>query len=177
METGMLAIRKFIKNSKGATAIEYGLIAALIAVAAIAAMKGLGTKLTTTFNNGGGPHGFAALFRFDDGRGAKATAPHRALAVSYSRPIARNFARRSRRSVAASRPDSDASASRSASPSRRIASAGSRCAPPSGSGTIVSITPKVLRSCAVTRIASAASAALSAVRHRIDAQPSGLITE
>lgn len=47
----MLAICKFIKNSKGATAIEYGLIAALIAVAAIAAMKGLGTKLTTTFNN------------------------------------------------------------------------------------------------------------------------------
>ena len=47
----MLAIRKFIKNSKGATAIEYGLIDALIAVAAIAAMKGLGTKLTTTFNN------------------------------------------------------------------------------------------------------------------------------
>lgn len=47
----MLAIRKFIKNSKGATAIEYGLIAALIAVAAIAAMNGLGQKLTKTFNN------------------------------------------------------------------------------------------------------------------------------
>ncbi len=47
----MLHIRKFIKNSRGATAIEYGLIAALIAVAAIAAMQGLGNKLTTTFNN------------------------------------------------------------------------------------------------------------------------------
>ncbi|NYD90110.1 Flp family type IVb pilin [Sphingomonas melonis] len=47
----MLAIRKFIKNSKGATAIEYGLIAALIAVAAIAAMRGLGTQLTSTFSN------------------------------------------------------------------------------------------------------------------------------
>jgi len=47
----MQAIRKFIKNNKGATAIEYGLIAALIAVAAIAAMQGLGNKLTTTFNN------------------------------------------------------------------------------------------------------------------------------
>jgi len=35
----------------GATAIEYGLIAALIAVAAIAAMQGLGGSLTTTFNN------------------------------------------------------------------------------------------------------------------------------
>ena len=33
----MKTFRKFIKNSKGATAIEYGLIAALIAVAAIAA--------------------------------------------------------------------------------------------------------------------------------------------
>jgi len=42
---------KLIKNSKGATAIEYGLIAALIAVAAIAAMTNIGTKLGTTFNN------------------------------------------------------------------------------------------------------------------------------
>jgi pilus assembly protein Flp/PilA len=40
-----------IKNNKGATAIEYGLIAALIAVAAIGAMQGIGTKLGTTFNN------------------------------------------------------------------------------------------------------------------------------
>jgi len=47
----MRAIRNFIKNSKGATAIEYGLIAALIAVAAIGAMSALGTKLKTTFSN------------------------------------------------------------------------------------------------------------------------------
>lgn len=47
----MQTVRNLIKNSKGATAIEYGLIAALIAVAAITAMSGLGTKLTTTFNN------------------------------------------------------------------------------------------------------------------------------
>ena len=47
----MQMIRKFIKNNKGATAIEYGLIAALIAVAAIAAMQGLGNKLKTTFSN------------------------------------------------------------------------------------------------------------------------------
>jgi pilus assembly protein Flp/PilA len=40
-----------IKNNKGATAIEYGLIAALIAVAAIGAMQGIGNKLNTTFNN------------------------------------------------------------------------------------------------------------------------------
>ena len=47
----MRAIRNFIKNSKGATAIEYGLIAALIAVAAIGAMSQLGGKLKTTFSN------------------------------------------------------------------------------------------------------------------------------
>ncbi|WP_435368649.1 Flp family type IVb pilin [Sphingomonas faeni] len=41
----------FIRNTRGATAIEYGLIAALIAVAAIAAMQGLGTSLNKTFNN------------------------------------------------------------------------------------------------------------------------------
>ena len=47
----MTAFRKFIKNNKGATAIEYGLIAALIAVAAIGAMSSLGGKLKTTFNS------------------------------------------------------------------------------------------------------------------------------
>ena len=41
----MSFIRKFAKNNKGATAIEYGLIAALIAVAAITAMSGVGNKL------------------------------------------------------------------------------------------------------------------------------------
>ena len=38
-------------DESGATAIEYGLIAALIAVAAIAAMQLVGTSLTSTFNN------------------------------------------------------------------------------------------------------------------------------
>ncbi len=47
----MKMIRKFFKDNKGATAIEYGLIAALIAVAAIAAMQGLGNSLNKTFNN------------------------------------------------------------------------------------------------------------------------------
>ena len=47
----MAKFLKLIKNNKGATAIEYGLIAALIAVAAIAAMQNIGTKLGTTFNN------------------------------------------------------------------------------------------------------------------------------
>lgn len=45
----MKFINKLIRNEDGATAIEYGLIAALIAVAAITAMQGLGTQLTNTF--------------------------------------------------------------------------------------------------------------------------------
>ena len=47
----MVKFLKLIKNNKGATAIEYGLIAALIAVAAIGAMQGIGSKLSYTFNN------------------------------------------------------------------------------------------------------------------------------
>ncbi len=47
----MSLILNFIKNNKAATAIEYGLIAALIAVAAITAMRGLGNQLKTTFGN------------------------------------------------------------------------------------------------------------------------------
>lgn len=47
----MFFVRKLIGDRKGATAIEYGLIAALIAVAAITAMQGLGTSLKGTFNN------------------------------------------------------------------------------------------------------------------------------
>ena len=47
----MAKFLKLIKNNKGATAIEYGLIAALIAVAAIAAMSSVGSKLGSTFNN------------------------------------------------------------------------------------------------------------------------------
>ena len=42
---------KLLKDNKGATAIEYGLIAALIAVAAITAMSTLGGKISSTFNN------------------------------------------------------------------------------------------------------------------------------
>jgi pilus assembly protein Flp/PilA len=43
--------KSFLSNESGATAIEYGLIAALIAVAAIAAMTTLGGKLNSTFTN------------------------------------------------------------------------------------------------------------------------------
>ena len=42
---------KLLRDNEGATAIEYGLIAALIAVAAIGAMTSVGSKLGTTFNN------------------------------------------------------------------------------------------------------------------------------
>ncbi len=45
----MKFLAKLRRNEEGATAIEYGLIAALIAVAAIAAMQGLGTNLKETF--------------------------------------------------------------------------------------------------------------------------------
>jgi pilus assembly protein Flp/PilA len=47
----MAKFLKLIRNTKGATAIEYGLIAALIAVAAIAAMSSVGSQLGNTFNN------------------------------------------------------------------------------------------------------------------------------
>lgn len=43
-------LRKMRKDEKGATAIEYGLIAALISVAAIAAMTALGGSLQNMFN-------------------------------------------------------------------------------------------------------------------------------
>lgn len=46
----MAKFLKLIKNEEGATAIEYGLIAALIAVAAIAAMSSVGDTLGNTFN-------------------------------------------------------------------------------------------------------------------------------
>ena len=47
----MTAIKKFMKDESGATAIEYGLIAAGISVAIIAVVQGLGTKLKTTFTS------------------------------------------------------------------------------------------------------------------------------
>jgi pilus assembly protein Flp/PilA len=47
----MMKFRKMLKDTKGATAIEYGLIAALIAVAAITAMGGLGNQLNNTLTH------------------------------------------------------------------------------------------------------------------------------
>lgn len=49
----MTFINKLIRDEAGATAIEYGLIAALIAVAAIAGMSAIGTQLGETFTGVG----------------------------------------------------------------------------------------------------------------------------
>jgi pilus assembly protein Flp/PilA len=43
--------RTFLRNEEGVTAIEYGLIAALIAVAVIAVVTSIGTKLNTAFQS------------------------------------------------------------------------------------------------------------------------------
>ena len=50
-------VSRFVKDESGATAIEYGLIAALIAVAIIAGVRALGTNLDTTFDNLSGHFG------------------------------------------------------------------------------------------------------------------------
>lgn len=47
----MKTLIKFLKDEDGATAIEYGLIAALISVAIITAVGAVGTNLNTTFSS------------------------------------------------------------------------------------------------------------------------------
>lgn len=47
----MKNIVRFLKDKSGATAIEYGLIAALIAVAVISGVTALGSNANSTFNN------------------------------------------------------------------------------------------------------------------------------
>jgi pilus assembly protein Flp/PilA len=47
----MMLLSCFMKDESGATAIEYGLIAAGISVAIIAVVQGLGTKLNSTFSS------------------------------------------------------------------------------------------------------------------------------
>jgi pilus assembly protein Flp/PilA len=44
-------VTRFVKDESGATAIEYGLIAAGISVAIITVVQGLGTKLNSTFGS------------------------------------------------------------------------------------------------------------------------------
>jgi len=47
----MHTLKRFFRDETGATAIEYGLIAAGIAVAIIVAVQGVGTALNTTFTS------------------------------------------------------------------------------------------------------------------------------
>ena len=47
----MSILKRFLRDDRGATAIEYGLIAAGISVAIIATVVGLGSKLNTTFTS------------------------------------------------------------------------------------------------------------------------------
>ena len=47
----MSVLKSFLRDESGATAIEYGLIAAGISVAIITVVQGLGTKLANTFTN------------------------------------------------------------------------------------------------------------------------------
>jgi pilus assembly protein Flp/PilA len=47
----MCMLQRFLRNESGATAIEYGLIAAGISVAIITVVQGLGSKLSNTFSN------------------------------------------------------------------------------------------------------------------------------
>ena len=47
----MKKLLKFLKEEEGVTAIEYGLIAAVIALAIVVSVKLVGTKLNTTFDN------------------------------------------------------------------------------------------------------------------------------
>jgi len=46
-----MLFEKFVRDERGATAIEYGLIAAGISIAIIVAVQGLGSSLNTTFTS------------------------------------------------------------------------------------------------------------------------------
>jgi len=61
MSNFMSAVKTFIADENGVTAIEYGLIAALVGVGIAAASTGLGTKLSTLFNNIGNKLAAAVL--------------------------------------------------------------------------------------------------------------------
>jgi pilus assembly protein Flp/PilA len=51
MEPAMInLVKRFIRDESGATAVEYGLVAAGISVAIIAVMQGLGSRLNSTFS-------------------------------------------------------------------------------------------------------------------------------
>jgi pilus assembly protein Flp/PilA len=50
MMRSFMVLRRLIEDSRGVTAIEYGLIAALIAVAAVVVMGTIGSNISSTFN-------------------------------------------------------------------------------------------------------------------------------
>jgi pilus assembly protein Flp/PilA len=50
----MATLTQFLKNEDGATAIEYALLASFIALLIIAAVRGVGTKVSTVFTEIGG---------------------------------------------------------------------------------------------------------------------------
>ena len=47
----MVLLRRFLRDDSGATAVEYGLIAALIAVVVLSALRTIGTNMNTKFMN------------------------------------------------------------------------------------------------------------------------------
>ena len=51
MQNLLTKVKNFIREEEGASAVEYGLLVALIAVFIIGALTALGTSLTTTFNS------------------------------------------------------------------------------------------------------------------------------
>jgi pilus assembly protein Flp/PilA len=51
MKTAKNLVARFIKGEEGVTLIEYGLLAALIAVVCVTVLTNLGTKLNKTFDN------------------------------------------------------------------------------------------------------------------------------
>jgi pilus assembly protein Flp/PilA len=59
-ERSMSTFRRFVQDDSGATAIEYGLIAALVSVAIIVALGTLGNNLNTTFSTVANELGSAA---------------------------------------------------------------------------------------------------------------------
>src|SRR5207247_11174798 len=113
----------------------------------------------------------------DRPRGSVGPALHGAGASSLYTPSFRN---RAARLFTSSLPDTPESASRfsiSAALSVAAAAAGSRWAPPTGSGSTPSTMSSASRSGAARRSASAALDPCLPSRHRIEAQPSGEITE
>ena len=68
----MKIFRKLLNNEQGATAIEYGLIAALIAVAAITAMQSVGGSVRGAFENV--ESGFESTAAGTDGGGEEGNA-------------------------------------------------------------------------------------------------------